>query len=901
MTINESPFQKIADDRRFIIGCYTEMLSRINEIEVVELVNNTLQVKNIAESEMSSEKIIQALSIYFQLMTLVEENGAAQYRRRLEDEDKGTGIRGSWAEAFQMWKNAGIREEEMLKAISETEVIPVLTAHPTEAKRVTVIELHRELYLLLVQKENTFLSKLEQNAIRENIIQLLERWWRTGQIYLDKPDISDERTNVIYYLSKVFPNVIKNTDQQLKNSWLEWGFNSNKIKNPDVFPKITFGSWVGGDRDGHPFVTPAVTKETLLLHRKAALALLRDELVNLVKKISVSAIINPVPFMLSEAIDHKVKVLGESGVKAVERNRYEPWRQFVNLMICQLDNTISENFADSKIYYKSAGALEDDLRLLREVLIQNGLASLAEELLFSVERSVKCFGFHLAKLDIRQNSAFHDKAISQILKATGETDYDFENWAEEKRVGYLNRLLENNAPITDITVSYGAEADNVLDCYRVVRQHINQYGIDGIGSFIISMTRNVSDLLAVYLLMRETQLLNTSIRVVPLLETIEDLNNGPQILDMFLQHPVTRERLPKIANKQEVMLGYSDSNKDGGTIASKWNLYKAEIALSETGKKNNTQIYFFHGTGGTISRGGGKYHRFVESMPENTVCGTFKITVQGESVAQLFGNPMTAKYNLNALSSGIARHVINNLKNTGAPSYPVESMEWLAQKSFEHYRNLIETPGFINFYGKATCIDVLEKSKIGSRPARRTGSRTLNDLRAIPWVFSWNLSRATLTGWYGLGEALKKLKEEKPDQYQLLKQAINHWNFFKFLMIQTETNLILSDLDIMKQYADLDEDAGEKALFLDKLLSDHQNGVQLIEELFEEPASIRRNGQYDNLEWRNDKLFVLHQLHINYLKQWRSLDDENKLEKDKLLNKLLSMITALSSGLKNTG
>lgn len=901
MTINESPFQKIADDRRFIIGCYTEMLSRINEIEVLELVNNTLPAVNIAESEMSSEKIIQALSIYFQLMTLVEENGAAQYRRRLEDEDKGTGIRGSWAEAFQMWKNAGIREEEMLKAISETEVIPVLTAHPTEAKRVTVIELHRELYLLLVQKENTFLSKLEQNAIRENIIQLLERWWRTGQIYLDKPDISDERTNVIYYLSKVFPNVIKNTDQQLKNSWLEWGFNSNKIKNPDVFPKITFGSWVGGDRDGHPFVTPAVTKETLLLHRKAALALLRDELVNLVKKISVSAIINPVPFMLSEAIDHKVKVLGESGVKAVERNRYEPWRQFVNLMICQLDNTISENFADSKIYYKSAGALEDDLRLLREVLIQNGLASLAEELLFSVERSVKCFGFHLAKLDIRQNSAFHDKAISQILKATGETDYDFENWAEEKRVGYLNRLLENNAPITDITVSYGAEADNVLDCYRVVRQHINQYGIDGIGSFIISMTRNVSDLLAVYLLMRETQLLNTSIRVVPLLETIEDLNNGPQILDMFLQHPVTRERLPKIANKQEVMLGYSDSNKDGGTIASKWNLYKAEIALSETGKKNNTQIYFFHGTGGTISRGGGKYHRFVESMPENTVCGTFKITVQGESVAQLFGNPMTAKYNLNALSSGIARHVINNLKNTGAPSYPVESMEWLAQKSFEHYRNLIETPGFINFYGKATCIDVLEKSKIGSRPARRTGSRTLNDLRAIPWVFSWNLSRATLTGWYGLGEALKKLKEEKPDQYQLLKQAINHWNFFKFLMIQTETNLILSDLDIMKQYADLDEDAGEKALFLDKLLSDHQNGVQLIEELFEEPASIRRNGQYDNLEWRNDKLFVLHQLHINYLKQWRSLDDENKLEKDKLLNKLLSMITALSSGLKNTG
>lgn len=901
MAINESPFQKITNDRKFIIACYTEMLRRINETEVINLINNTLEEENPVAQELSGEKIIKSLSIYFQLMTLVEENGAAQYRRRQEDQYQIAGLRGSWAEAFQIWKNADVSEDEMLKAFAETHIIPVLTAHPTEAKRVTVIEIHRELYLLLVQKENTSLSKFEQNAIRESIILLLERWWRTGDIYLDKPDISDERANVMYYLSKVFPNVLKNTDQQLKNSWMELGLNPYKIKNPDVFPKITFGSWVGGDRDGHPFVTPAVTKETLLLHRKAALALLREELVNLVKKLSVSAISNPVPFSLSEAIDQKVKVLGESGQKALERNRYEPWRQFVNLMICQLDNTIAENVADSKTYYKSSKALEDDLRLLRDVLRQNGLKSLAEELLFSVERSVKCFGFHLAKLDIRQNSAFHDKAIAQILKATGEEDTDFENWEEDKRVQYLNRLLENNVPITDITISYGPEADNVLDCYRAVRQHINQYGIDGIGSFIISMTRNLSDLLVVYLLMRETQLLNTGIRVVPLLETIEYLNNGPQILDQFLQHPVTKERLVKTAHQQEVMLGYSDSNKDGGTIASKWNLYKAEIALSEIGRKNNTQIYFFHGTGGTISRGGGKYHRFVESLPENTVCGTMKITVQGESVAQLFGNQMTAKYNLNALSSGVARHVIKNMSNAAMPGYPITSMELLAQKSYEHYRNLIETPGFINFYGKATCIDVLEKSKIGSRPARRTGARTLNDLRAIPWVFSWNLSRITLTGWYGLGEALKTLKAEKPEDYQRLKLSVNDWNFFKFLMIQTETNLILSNLDMMKQYAELDEDVYERDLFLSKLLTDHQNGVQLIEELFEEPASIRRNGQYDNLKWRNDKLFALHQLHIKYLKQWRSMSEENALEKNKLLNKLLSLINALSSGLKNTG
>jgi phosphoenolpyruvate carboxylase len=901
MITTDSNFKRIADDRNYIIECYKEMLSRINETEVVELINNDLTEENNRKVELSTEKTIQALSIYFQLMTLVEENAATQYRRRLEDQDKVTAIRGSWAEALDIWKKKNIEEDDMLQAIAETNVTLVLTAHPTEAKRITVIEIHRELYLLLVQKENTALSKLEHNTIKENIIHLLERWWRTGEIYLQKPDISDERANVIHYLSKVFPIVLKNTDNQLKSSWIELGLNPKKIKNPDMFPKISFGSWVGGDRDGHPFVTPAVTQETLLLNRLNALTLIREELVNLAKKISISAVSNPVPFLLNEAIQQKIEALGPVGKKAIERNHYEPWRQFVNLMICQLDNTISEHFVDSKTYYKSSKALEEDLKLLRAILVQNGLQSIAEDLLFSVERSVQCFGFHLAKLDIRQNSAYHEKAITQILKAAGEKEYDYENWNEAKRVQFLNTLLANNTPITDITISYGAEADNVLDCYRVVRQHIDKYGVDGIGAFIISMTRNLSDLLVVYFLLQETHLLNTNIRVVPLLETIEDLHNGPSILQAFLTHPITKSRSAKIANKQEVMLGYSDSNKDGGTIASKWNLYKAEIALSDIGRKNNTEIYFFHGTGGTISRGGGKYHRFIESMPENTVCGSIKITVQGESVAQLFGNPMTAKYNLNALTSGVARHIITNKNSTTSPQHPIESMEFLAQKSFEHYRDLIETPGFINFYGKATCIDVLEKSKIGSRPARRTGTRTLNDLRAIPWVFSWNLSRITLTGWYGLGAALKALKTERPVDYNNLIEAANHWNFFKFLMIQTETNLILSNLEMMKRYINLDDVASEREIFLNKILTDHQNGFQLIEELFSESATVRRNGQYDNLTWRNNKLVVLHDLHIQYLKQWRSMDDENTVEKDKILNILLSLINAISSGLKNTG
>lgn len=896
---NSNKFQKISNDRTFIIDCYLEMLSRINEDKVIELIkiNTFSEVEN---TQISTDKIIQSLSIYFQLITMVEENAATQYRRQMENHQSIFAIRGSWAEAFKLWKEKGIGEDEMLQTLSETQVNPVLTAHPTEAKRITVIEIHRELYLLLVQRENTSLSKLEHYNIKENIINLIERWWRTGEIYLEKPDIKDERANIIYYLSKIFPAVLEKSDQQLKSSWIEMGLNPNKIKNAEVFPKINFGSWVGGDRDGHPFVTPSITQETLVLHRKNALSLIKNQLVNAAVKLSVSAIHNPVPFSLLEILEKKSKELGLKGEEAVKRNPYEPWRQYINLLLAKLENTSSSSSIDSESYYKSSKDLLNDLKFFSNILVENGMKGIAENILFPIERAVSCFGFHLAKLDIRQNSAFHDKAISQILQANGEKDFDFENWSEDKRVAHLNKLLQSHSLNTDITIYYGAEADNVLDCYRVVRNHINLYGSEGIGSFIISMTRNLSDLLVVYFFMKETQLLNTNIKVVPLLETIDDLQNGPIILDQFLQHTITQQRASKIEYKQEVMVGYSDSNKDGGTIASKWNLYKAEQELHEIGIKNNFKVYFFHGTGGTISRGGGKYHRFLESMPLNTVNGTIKITVQGESIAQLFGNPLTATYNLNALTSGVAKHSILSKHYSETNKYPHEIMDFLAQKSFEHYRDFIETPGFINFYSKATCIDVLEKSKIGSRPARRTGTRSLKDLRSIPWVFSWNLSRFTLTGWYGIG-ALKELKTEKPEAFQSLKESIKNWDFFRFLMIQTETNLILTNTEIINLYATLDESVAEREVFMSKILEDYENGVALIEELFEDKSTNRREGQYDNLQWRNEKLNTLHHLHIKYLKQWRDLTDEDNPEKEKILSTLLGIINSISSGLKNTG
>ncbi len=900
--IETNEYQKINDDIKFILLCYEEMLTRINEKETIKLLKlNQVSHQEIMAHSVSDEKITQALGIYFQLITLVEENAAKQYHRQLENEDGITAIRGSWGETFELWIKQGLSEDRIIELLSSLDIMPVLTAHPTEAKRIVIIELQRELYLLLVQMENSTLSISEKNAIREKIINLLERWWRTGDIYLEKPDLTSERDNVVHYLSKVFPLVLEKSDQKLKDSWKVIGFDPEKLSQPEQYPHFNFGSWVGGDRDGHPFVSPGLTRDTLLIHREKALEIVHGQLVHLASRLTLSGIKNTVPTELLEAVSKLEKILGEAGEKAVKRNRYEPWRQYVSLLVIKLDNTIDEKFSDSNSYYRSSTVLQEDLKFIRNILIDGGAKGIVEDILFPVERIVQCFGFHLAKLDIRQNSSYHEKVITQVLEKSGFETFDFHNWDEKTRVDFLTKELENHAPLTNNTISYGEEADNVLDYFRVLRQHINLYGSEGIGSLIVSMTRSLSDLLVVYFLMRETQLLNTDLRVVPLLETIEDLEEGQTILDEFLNFSITKSRKKLVSNIQEVMIGYSDSNKDGGVLASKWHLHKAEERLCSIGDKHHVKIIFFHGTGGTISRGGGKYHRFMESMPNNTVHGQIKLTTQGESIAQQFGNLLTATYNLEMLASGVARQTMNSSENKNQEKYPYDTLDWLTEKSIEHYRKLVEEDDFISFFSEATSIDLLEKSKIGSRPARRSGQRTLSDLRAIPWVFSWNLSRFTLTGWFGVGHALKELKQQDASKFEALKQFVDTWPFLKFLLIQIETNLILANADLMKVYSGLVADDAVKSKFLNMILTDYKDGINHIRDILGEPASVRRTGQFENLKRREAALQVLHELHIKYLKEWRSIKDTNPVEGEKLLTKLLSITNSLSGGLKSTG
>lgn len=899
--LQKEGLKKIRVDYQYLIELFKEMLVSIGEKDLADgLPIDNFSVKKT--TNYSNEKFTQAIGMCFELLNLVEENAATQYRRKSETQFGIKSTKGSWGHTLDQWKVSGINECKIAEKLRETKVVPVLTAHPTEAKRLTVIDIHRELYLLLVKKENPNWSTSEQSLLKQEIVSLMERWWRTGEIYLEKPRLEDERNNLMHYFNNVFPEAVKLTDQRLKDAWNEMEFSPELLEWPEHFPLIQFGSWVGGDRDGHPFVTPEFTASTLRLHRKLVLDMIKKQLIDLAAKLSFSSYQNSISKVFLAELEVKAELFGAKGQKALDRNPSEPLRQFINLLLVRLNNTIKDNCSlGEKGYFKTANDLASELKELRHLLINLGATQIAKQWLFPIERLVQCFGFHLTKLDIRQNSAYHEKAISQILAASGFEDYNYGSWSEEKRLTFLNEELKSKRPFLVSGVSCGKEADNVLGYLLEIKTYVDLYGTEGIGSIIVSMTRSLSDLLVVFLLLREVGLKDANLPVVPLLETVDDLIAGPEILKGFLNHPIVKkQRLNSENFTQEVMLGYSDSNKDGGILTSRWNIYKAEENLTKAAKEFNVKLCFFHGRGGTISRGGGKIHRFLDSMPAGSMSGHIKMTVQGETIANLFANRLTATYNLEMFVAGTARQaMIEESETKDEQRYKI--MDQIVELTRDTYVKLLEHPNFIEFYTAVTPIDVLEQSKIGSRPVRRTGQRSLEDLRSIPWVFSWNQSRFNISGWFGTGTALREFQKQHPSDFEQLKQLAKDWPFLKYSLIQIESNLLNSDSDIMNAFAEFVKNADVKKELMGLVLSDYKNCLDEIAEIMGTSAEFRRISKLDDNKLRNNSLRALHEIQIDYLTKWRALKETNSQKSDDYLMELLLLVNALSGGLKGTG
>jgi phosphoenolpyruvate carboxylase len=563
--------------------------------------------------------------------------------------------------------------------------------------------------------------------------------------------------------------------------------------------------------------------------------------------------------------------------------------------------------------YSNSGQLINDLEILLRALSAWGAPMLATNEVNKALRFVQNFGFHLAHLDVRQNSEFYQKAFLGLLEDIDPTSYSINtDGAVDK--AFLLQELNRYRPFTHAYSGNVSETSNALGYLAVLADHIQKYGTNALGSMIVSMTKKVDDLFTFYLLAREAGLyLKTEsgpacqLPVVPLFETIDDLHRAPGILDEFLAHPVSQNTLRLQAQRKgysrpvvEVMVGYSDSNKDGGILSSLWHLYEAQHELAQIGRKHGVDVRFFHGKGGSISRGAGPIHWFLRSLPPDSLSGKLRLTEQGETIERKYANKVNAAYNLELLTSGTLRNTLLNTHKYNPELFDL--IGFMAHESFTTYNALTRHPSFIRFFEQATPIDVIETSKIGSRPSRRTNQRTLTDLRAIPWVFSWTQSRINITSWYGVGSTLKLLKEHHPEKYDLLKQLLVSDPFVRYILTNVDSGLAATDPEVIELYASLVNEEQTKTDILPLILNEFNLTRNLLAELLEKPFEQRRKNHYHSTRLRAVALDLMHQMQVNVLRDWRNeKDSEDPVLANQQNIILLKTINAVANALGSTG
>ncbi len=905
-------------DLEFLLNCFKEVLEENGESELaktIPFIND-----NVPSPSTLSLKEIQVFSIAFQLLNMAEIHGAVQNRRKIEGEHEFEKINGLWANNLTALKGLGYSQSQIAESLKEVKVEPVLTAHPTEAKRETVLEHHKELYRLIVRIDNVAYNDSEKEESVRELKILLDKLWRTGELYRQKPDVLSELKNVLYYLVNIFPETISRTDRRLAMAWKEVGFDEELIQDFDKLPIISFGDWVGGDRDGHPLVTAEVTNQTLSAMRLNSFIVIRRYLLKLDKSLTLDKSLDQVDGAFRLHFNEVLESCGKKGQKEIDKTPTEVYRQFISLMLLKLPLDVRRSHAtelkEEEFSYVEDKELISDLKALQQSLISIGAKRLAYSEAHEVLRIVSAFGFHLAHVDIRQNSDFHDKAISQLMNAAGLQGADYFKWSAEEKFQFLDNELKSNRPFTHTGTELDANARTVIDCLTVVANHVDKYGTKGIGSFIVSMTRSANDLMAVYLLAREVGLtfmtedgLVCKIPVVPLLETIEDLENGPEIMEIFLAHPITKRSLEyQRANTknseltQQIMVGYSDSNKDGGIMASQWGLYKAQTKLSAICRKFGVNSRFFHGKGGSISRGAGPTHWFIKGLPPHSVNGNMRLTEQGETINQKYANQFQATYNMEILLAGTSAKLLTDRKIEETYEYPyTDIIQKLATWSEEFYTQMIHEPHFLKFFTEATPIDVLEHSKIGSRPARRTGTRSLDDLRAIPWVFSWSQSRFNITSWFGIGSTLERLMVEAPEDFEKLKEAIKVDPFVRYVFTNVDTALATTDEEIMKMYASMVTDEDAKERMLEVYLSELKRTKEALNKLILRSSEERRKSHTYSTKLRSNAMNMLHERQVELIKKWRKQKADDQPEQEDTLLTILMTINAIASAMRSTG
>jgi len=855
----------------------------------------------------TSSKLTQAFALYFYLLNTAEENFGMQQRREIQRQEGR--LQGSFEDCLARLKDKGVDRQTILGIINDLSIEPVMTAHPTEAKRLTILKKYRKIYLTIFKKENPIWTPEEKALLRQDIINEIQKLWQTGDIFLERPTVQEEIANGLHYFRESFYPVIPKLYFSLKRA-MERFYPDNELYLP---PFLKFGSWIGGDRDGNPNVTPDLTRWALKAQKDLILSLYIQSVYELTGSLSQSTTRVNVSAELLASIEIDAANMPDIGQRVIDRNPYEPYRQKLSFIKIRLEKTRDANNADllsqvahSERLYQKPSEFLDDLHIIRRSLKGNKGSKTAEIEIDALIKRVEVFDFRLVRLDIREEASKHTRAICEIFQRLG-IYLDFSDLSEEEKIRVLTTEIENRRPLIYEGMNLSPECIRTVETFRVIKWARENISPEAINTYIISMTHEISDILTVLLLAKETGLYRglASIDIVPLFETIDDLRRSGEIMDELFSLPVYRKYLEQRGDLQEIMLGYSDSNKDGGILTSGWELYKAQKTLRDVAQKHGIRLRLFHGKGGTVGRGGGPTHKAILAQPPGTIQCNIKITEQGEVISSKYANQGTALHNLELLVAGVME------ASTPAFHKEIETLDdkytpvldELSGIAYKLYRELVDDPDFYTFFMHATPISEIGLAKIGSRPAKRKEqSWKIEDLRAIPWVFSWTQSRYMLPAWYPIGTTFKRfIARDQEAHSNLLKEMYQKWPFFENLLDNIQMTMAKADMNIAHLYSHLVPDEAIRDRIFDTMKREFELSREMIllitgqKNLLDNDPWLKRS-----IRLRNPFMDPINYIQVNLLKQLRETE-VNAVKKKDLTDTVLLTISCIAAGMRNTG
>ncbi|MCR5875285.1 phosphoenolpyruvate carboxylase [Phenylobacterium sp. J426] len=866
-------FNQIEDIRKASVGFH-----RDGTPEAARLMAERLGSLSLEETV----RFAHSFACFLQITNIAEDQ---IQRRRIR---AGDARHDTLAGALRSLAADGVDREEALELLAGALIAPVITAHPSEVRRKSVLDRQSAIAHGLEAFDRAR-TDAERAAVERELVREVSIFWRTRLLRPVKIAVSDEIENAVSYFERSFLAALP----RLYAHWRE------VLGEPDLPSFLSVGSWVGGDRDGNPFVTAAVMRQALAKQARAALRLYLDRIHALGAELSISA-------DLAE-VTPELRALADAAHDPSPQRVDEPYRRALTGIYARLAATYPLLTGEAPPRpsstpgepYDGPASLRADLQTVLASLLSVHGPAFAEGPLPDLIRAVEVFGFHLATLDMRQNSAVHARVAAELLKSAGVTP-DYEALDEAKRCELLLRELSHGRLLASPFATYSEETARELEILQAAAEIKRRYGPEAIRAYIVSNTQSVSDLLEVYLLLKEVGLFTpgapprAEIFAEPLFETIEDLRAAPKTMARYLAMPLVHDLLAG-HGLQEVMIGYSDSNKDGSYLTSTWELHKTSRALTSVVGGVGLRLQLFHGRGGAVGRGGGSSFDALIAQPQGTIGGRIRITEQGEVVANKYADPELARQSLETLTAGV---VLASLRKQGAEedlAAPyTKAMDALARKAMSAYRGLVyETEGFADYFFAATPIAEIADLNIGSRPTSRQATRTIQGLRAIPWVFSWSQSRAMLPGWYGFGSAVA----EGGVAMSQLKELHEAWPFFATTLANMEMVLAKGDLAIARRYAGLVEDRALADSVFGRIQAEWERTTQALLEITGQSALLERSPDLAAvIRSRLPYIDPLNHLQIELIRRRRSGDDQEAVRQGIHLT-----INGIAAGLRNTG